>query len=300
MKVKKPPRFAHILLSLIARSSNKPYILGDLEENFMTLAGKKGIFFAKLWYFTQVIISLPGFIFNTFYWSFIMLKNYLKTALVNMKRRKIITFINVSGLAIGLAVCFLLIQYIAYEFSYDTFNKNADNIYRLRMADWAGSQGPAGPAAKEQFPEVLEYVRINPIFANGVYSYNENKFKEDRVFYANSSILSVFSFEMLKGDPAASLDEPNTVVLTESAARKYFGNDDPIGRTITRNGIQNYKITGIVQDIPDNSHMKFDILVSVSTIKGEWINEWYYSSFHTYLLLRPDTNIPAFEQKLTD
>ncbi|MFC1564914.1 ABC transporter permease [candidate division KSB1 bacterium] len=299
-KKHKPPKIAEWLLNRIVEREEQEFISGDLKEYYMEKRRSAGRINADLWYWSQLIRSSRQFISYIIYWSIVMLKNYLKIAFRNIKKHRIYSFVNISGLAVGLAVCILLIQYIHYELSYDDFHQNADRIYRLTMGDWAGSHGPAGEAAKDFFPEVLDYVKINPIFANGVYSYEDTKFKEEKVFYASSSFLTVFSFNMLQGDPETALEDANTVVLTESTSKRYFGDDDPIGKTIVFAGRQDYEVTGLVEDVPHNSHMKFDMLVSVSSINGDWVNKWYYSSFHTYLLLRPGMDVISLEHKLKD
>ncbi len=297
---KKSPKLLSWLAGKILMEESQKALTCDLEEQYDKKQKRYGDTRAVFWFIKQLLIMIPGRIRNSIHWSMIMVRNYLKVALRNLKRHKTYSVISISGLAIGLAVCILLVQYITYELSYDSFHENADNIYRVKMNEWAGSHGPAGKTAKDDFPEVLDYAVINPIFANGIYSYEDRSFSEEKIFFASPSFLNVFSFKMLRGDPATALTEANTVVLTESAARKYFGDEDPFDKYITHRGRQEYKITGIIEDAPQNSHMKFDMLVSHSTITGNWINHWYFSSFHTYLLLRPGTDIEVFEKKMHD
>ncbi|MFC1724424.1 ABC transporter permease [candidate division KSB1 bacterium] len=304
MKGKNPPKFAYKLLSIFSRSSNKPYILGDLEENYADIAKRKGVFIAGLWYYYQAIVSLPGFIYNRFFWSSVMLKNYLKISYRNILKKKRFSLINISGLTVGMAACLLILQYVVFEKSYDNFHKNGENIYRLIMEKFVGSHGAAGKAVKETFPEVLEYVKLNKSNSEGIYSYNEKKFREEKVFFATGSFFKVFTFNLILGNPETALSNVNTVVLTESSAKKYFGDEDPIGKIIKFRAIHNLKITGIVEDVPENSHFHFDMLVSFDTlirIRGEWIETtWTSCPFYTYLLLQQETDIKKFHTKLDE
>ncbi|MCP4728225.1 MAG: FtsX-like permease family protein [bacterium] len=295
-----PPSFLNWVAGRILQEESQKILTCDLDDQYKKTVQSTGVSKANRWYLKQLLIMIPGRIKNSLLWNMMMTKNYLKVALRNLRRHKTYSLINISGLAIGLAVCILLVQYITYELSYDSFHENSEDIYRVIMEDWAGSHGPVGPTAKADLPEVLDYVRINPIFANGVYSYEDKSFSEDKVYYASPSFLQVFSFKMLKGDPITALNDANTVVMTESAVRKYFGDEDPFDKYIMFRGSTEFKITGIIEDTPENSHMKFDMLVSVSSIKGDWKDKWYYSSFHNYILLRPGTDIEAFEKKLQD
>jgi len=292
-----PPRIAEKLLSLLLQETERRTLLGDYEELYKDLAQRRGGLIANLWYILQIVLTIPTVIWDSTKWSVIMIQNYLKIALRNMKKHKGYSIINITGLAIGMAVCFALIQYIFFELSYDKMHNNANRIYRLEMKDWAGSHGPAGLTAKEAFPEVEDFVMINTLFADGVFSREDIKFKEDRVYYATPSFLTVFSFPMISGDPETALTDVNSIVLTESTAQKYFGDEDPMGQSLIFAGARTYRITGIVADTPPNSHMAFDILVSMSTLKGDWMKQWYFSSFHTYLLIKPDTDIREFEMK---
>lgn len=233
-----------------------------------------------------------------------MFKNYLKIAYRYVLKNKFCSSINIIGLAVGIAVCLLILQYVTYELSYDKFHKNLDDIYRLELEGFAGSHGAAAHAVKEAFPEVRDYVKLNLSNTEGIYSNEDIKFREEKVFFATDSFLNVFSFNLLKGDPKTALLEVNSAVLSESTAKKYFGSEDPFGKSIIFGGTQRYKITGIVEDVPANSHFHFDMLISWPTLvrmRGGWIeSSWTSRPYYTYLLLKTETDSEAFETKLKE
>lgn len=199
--------------------------------------------------------------------------------------------INIVGLGVGLATCMLIMLFVRHELSYDKFNKNASRIFRItfhgriggKEINIAGAPAPAGPAIANDYPGVEAYTRISQegsyVVKNG-----QEKFKEDRVVFADSNFLRIFSIPLLKGDPKTALTEPNTLVLTESMARKYFGAADPVGKSLEMGTRGLFRITGVCGDIPSNSHFHYDFFVSLKSKKlGE---KWLSSGAHTYILLR--------------
>lgn len=240
-----------------------------------------------------------------------MLKNYLTIALRNLLRHKMFSFINILGLAIGMAACLLIMQYVSFELSYDSFHQNGDRIYRIPVESYlangqfeytdAGAPPAMGPALKQDFPEVADYVRLHWVYDGAVISYQDVRFREEKIYYAEPSFLSIFSFPLIHGNAHTALNEPNTALLTQSTARKYFGNEDPVGKVIQFNGKQNLLITGILRDVPVNSHLQFGALISFATLaqaEKESMNSWDWYNFYTYLLLQPNTDPKAFAAKL--
>jgi putative ABC transport system permease protein len=239
-----------------------------------------------------------------------MISNYLKIAWRILIRQKLFSLINIMGLAIGMAACLLIVQYISFELSYDNFHKNGANIYRVKHQNY--SQGnlvenmpktysAVGPALKASFPEVLEITRVSK--SGGLVSTQQSNgsfiaFNEDKVYQADASFLRLFSFPMAEGTNAA-LNNPNTVVISESTAKKYFPGLEAIGKTIKIqqqvSGINiTATITGIFKDIPANSHLQFDFLLSGDAKVGNWV----YPDSYTYISLSPQTNPKTFEAKL--
>lgn len=296
-EMKRPPRLAKWIVSKLHLYEESFALSDALDEDYVRYRSTMNTISSQLWYWRNTFTLLFHYFKLCTLWGILMFGNYIKMTLRNIRKRKGYAFINIFGLAIGLSVCMVLIRYIIFELSYDSFHKNAGRIYRLETMGWAGSHGPAGQTAQDAFPEVESFVKINTIFANGVFSRDDVKFQEGRVFYATPSFLSVFTFPTLAGDPITGLKDKNTIVLTESTAQKYFGDEDPVGQSLTYAGRREYKIVGVVSDAPLHSHMHFDILVSMKTLDDDWTKTWYYTSFHTYLLMKPSADIDSFESK---
>jgi putative ABC transport system permease protein len=241
-------------------------------------------------------------------WRVSMFKNYLKTAFRTLFRQKGYTFINVAGLATGLAFCTLIFLYVRDELSYDRFHEKADRIFRVN----AVSQNPEGdfyrtahppplaPALQAEFPELEAVTRIVP--RNRVLiRVGDEVYQETRFYLADAFFFKVFSFPFLSGGPEAVLMVPGTVVFTETMARKYFGDTDPLGQVITfENGIE-LTVAGVIEDVPSNSHLAFDFLAALDTpgmAQVGWLGNWRQSSTSTYVLLQPDAMPEVLEAKL--
>lgn len=238
-----------------------------------------------------------------------MIKNYLQVAIRSLKRNKLHAFINIIGLAIGMTCCILIALFVQFELGYDRQNKNADRLYRLAVDleanNWAISAFPLGALLKDNFPEVEGYTRIKPteVFLQNSSSSNLIKNKE-RVFYADSSVFDILDIEMIKGDPKMALANINSMVLTEEKARTYFGNEDPIGKTLTMlSDKTEYIITGIFKPLPSNSHVHMDVMVSSDNFEPMRPNSpsgWNYLTNHyTYLLLPADVNFIDLESRIS-
>ena len=241
-----------------------------------------------------------------------MFKNYLKIALRNLYKNKGYSIINIVGLTVGLA-CFLLIAlYIANEFSYDTYHEKGDRIYRVvhhsspdNLDDrWIWGNAPIGPALKADFPEVVDKVQFSGR-SEILLKYGETSFQENDCFYVDASVFDMFSWPLLSGDPKTALEAPYSIVLSETTAKKYFGDQDPVGKTIegiggrANNG--DYTVTGVMQDIPANSHFKFDVLMSMASFyqsRPGIFDAWGYVDFYTYFLVGEDFNLNAFQAKM--
>jgi putative ABC transport system permease protein len=199
-----------------------------------------------------------------------MLKNCLKVALRNLLRHKGYSFINIAGLAVGITCCLLILLFVQDELGYDRYHEKADRIYRLmvenqaegRVFNNALSSAPMVPALLRDYPEIESAVRLYPVDASVLVSYDDKEFYEERFFYADAAVFEVFTFPFVKGDPRTALTEPNTVVLTEEMAHKFFGREDPIDKTIKLNQVSKYVVTGVIKNIPNNSHLHFDFLAS--------------------------------------
>ena len=231
-----------------------------------------------------------------------MITSYLTIAIRNFLKRKTFSLINILGLSMGMAACFLILHWAKFELSYDTFHPNLENIYRLRGGARADSSAASGAAVKEAFPEVLDYVKFIRAGSRGVYSFGDIHIRQENCYTTTNSLLDIFSFKILQGDNKTALAEPNAIIITESIAKAYFGEENPIGKALTYNGQVDYKITAVMADVPPNSSIPFDILLSWPTVTqryGERINtDWILWGIHHYLLLKPGTNIETLQAKL--
>jgi len=234
-----------------------------------------------------------------------MFKNYFKIAWRNLVKNKTFSFINIIGLASGLA-CFILIAlYVADELSYDRFNEKADRIYRINSdivfggnkLHLAVASDPMGATLKKDYPQVEEYVRFFSSSGSKLVKKGNEYIRENNVAHADSTLFDVFTIPVIAGDAKTALNEPTTVVISESAAKKYFATTDAVGKNIETddNGSTLYKVTAVIKDIPHNSHFNFDMIFSMDNVQYQWGN--FLSHNHqTYLLLKPGTDHKAFEK----
>ncbi|HEY9164543.1 MAG TPA: ABC transporter permease [Candidatus Kryptonia bacterium] len=239
-----------------------------------------------------------------------MIKNYLQVAIRNMSRRKMYSFINITGLAIGLAVTILILLFVNNESSFDKFNLNVSKIYRVN-SEWkrngepilhSDQPVPLGPALVSEFPDIISSVRLYP--GEAVVSHNGNYTRED-VTFTDPDIFSVFSFPLLRGDPSSVLAQPNSVVLTEKKAREIFGGQDPVSKVLTINldgKLDSYVVTGIAKDIPDNSSIDFGVLLPIISMPRyqSMRTDWTSFSGSTYLLLSGSTSIANIERNIPE
>ncbi|RMD96260.1 MAG: ABC transporter permease, partial [Calditrichaeota bacterium] len=237
-----------------------------------------------------------------------MFKNYLKIAFRNLRKQKTYTFINISGLALGMACFILIFLYVSHEYSYDRFHENVDRIYRvIAKHRWYDQikyipimPAPLAPELVQNFPEVISATRFGSLY-NAMVSYQNKHFYETGIIYADASIFQIFTFPLLKGNPETALIEPFSVVITEKIAIKYFGNLDPIGKILKIEGVGDFRVTGILKRIPTTSHLQFNMLVSFSTLYQTFpdrIKSWFSRSYLTYILLSNECDPKDLENKL--
>jgi putative ABC transport system permease protein len=236
-----------------------------------------------------------------------MIKNYLKTAFRSLLKNKGFTAINVLGLALGLTTCLLIVFYVFDELSYDRYNTKADRIYRVNEdIKFAGntnivaqSPAPLADALKNDFPQVEQVVRFRSIGSMQVRKGNQ-EMKENRMVYADPSIFSVFTLPMIDGSPANALKDPHSVVITEDIAKKYFNAINVVGHVLTFDDTAQYKITGVIKDIPKQSHFHFDFFISMPSLGEGKDPSWFNSNFNSYILLRPGSDYKKLESGLHD
>ena len=234
-----------------------------------------------------------------------MFKNYVKIALRNFLKHKGFSFINIFGLAIGVACCLLIVLYVLDEVSYDQYHEKADQIYRVGIRGFVNNNlfhgvvtcAPMAKALVNEFPEVTAATRLRN-FGFPVFRYKDKVFSEEKVFWVDQAFLDVFTVPFIKGDPKTALAQPNTIVLTRSMALKYFGDEDPVGKSLNADKRRDYLVTGVVQDVPHNSHFHYDFLASLVTYDDSESPIWVSNNYYTYLVLQEGASSEAFEAKL--
>ncbi len=238
-----------------------------------------------------------------------MLKNYLRVALRNLKNHKAFSFINIIGLAVGIACCITIMLYVQDELSYDKFNTHADEIYRVHFRALLGNKevnqaitcAPLQGTLVKDFPEVVAAAKIAN-FGSPVLRYKEKVFAEKRFYWADSTFFNVFTVNFIQGDLRSALTQPNAVVITQSMASKYFGDENPVGKILNADQRMDLVVTGVVRDIPHSSHFHFDFLASLVSI-AKYRNDgdnWLSNNYYTYVMLRNGTDPATFQKKLND
>ncbi len=236
-----------------------------------------------------------------------MFKNYLKVALRNIKKYKAYSFINMAGLAIGMACCILILLWVQDELSFDRFHENADEIYRVvseiqtadRVTHNARTPNPLGPAVKEKYPEIMNFIRYQG-FDGWLVQAGDKSFINDNLGTADPSFFEMFTFPFLIGDPKTALNERYSIVITESMGRKYFGPEDPMGKII-RIG-EDFKVTGVIKNIPENSHLHFDCVIPIINMESYWetdLKDWEDIRFYTYVQLHKESSPEDVSEKIS-
>jgi putative ABC transport system permease protein len=234
-----------------------------------------------------------------------MIKNYIKTAFRSLSKNKGFTAINVLGLALGLASCLLIVFYVFDELSYDRYNTKADRIYRINedirfggnSNSYAVSPAPLAAALKNDFPEIEQIVRFRSRGGFQVKKGNQN-IRENNVVYADPGLFTVFTLPMIDGDPATALNDTHSVVITEKMALKYFNRTNVVGQVLTVNDTALYKITGVIKNIPKQSHFDYELFISMSSLPESKDDSWFSSNFNTYVLLKQGADYNKFQAKL--
>jgi len=292
-----PPVFAVWLLSQMMRDEERLTILSDFSEIYEELVLNIGTIRARQWYWSQVLKSIPMFLCRYIFWSCVMLKNSFKIFIRSLKKHKGYSFINISGLAAGMSCCILILLWVQNELNYDRFHKNVNSIYRV-AGNSTSQPAPLGPALKEGYPEILDAVRFsNP---NVSVRYQDKCFNENNFYFADPSVFEVFTFPFIRGNSQSALKDPYSVVITENGAKKYFDKEDPIGKVLKIQNETDLHVTGIIQNIPSNSSLRFDFLGSFEMYSNPVGNHWCNHAYRTYIQLAKNVRAEHILPEISD
>jgi putative ABC transport system permease protein len=295
-----PPRTASRLIRFFLRHEDTEGRGAEFDELFQWAEEERGLFFARQAYWLHLALSLPGLTMNFIYWETAMLKNYLTVAWRNIIRHKGISFINVVGLALGMTCSLLIFLWVDKQLSYDRSQLNRDRIVRLEEGDWADLP-TSYRKVFDTLPEIERYVQFSS-WEEPTLRCGEKLFDARDLVFADDAVFDVFNFSFLSGSPENALKDPYSLVLSQSEAQRLFGTEDPMGKTIIYNNSFHFTVTGVVEDA-DDFHLEWRALApfkSLPVIKGsERFLDENNDNFPTYFLLRPNTDVPAFEKKIT-
>ncbi len=309
-KIKKPPFLTKWVLKKINRRKTGENILGDFEEFYNEIYNDSGWLKADFWYRKQMFKSIPDFLSSTLRRSTGMLKNYVKIAFRNIIRHKGFSFINIFGLAAGMACCILISLWVLDELNYNNFHDNGDNIYGVvistgmdgKRSSHSSSPVPMALGLKEGLPDIVDAVRYKP--ADRILLKNQGiSFYESGSYYVDASFLKFFSFNLKNGDKNTCLDDPLSIVITERIAEKYFGEEDPIGKIFTFNGEYELNVSGVLENPPHNSSLQFSILMSyglreILDKKVGYNPSWLHNDPRTYIQLQENSNQEISDEKI--
>ena len=323
----RPPRLPQRFLRWYCKPDLLEDIEGDIHEDYNKRYTRSGKHKARLYYWLDVIRFFRPFAIRNIFKAQIhnnMFKFNTLIAFRNLSKNKLYSFINIAGLAIGIAACLIIAHYVIFQMGYDRFHENADRIYRVHVStvqngeDWGASAFTGfalAPALEKDIPEFDAVIRAHPYYGGGVVSkvvdsVNTGSFREESMLFADPDILKMLSFDFVQGDGATALDDPSAIIITESTKTKYFGNSNELvlGEILNVNGgwaRGDMKVTGVIKDLPANSHFKFDFLMPMATVleDEQYQSEdadWGWTNFYTYAMLNPQNTEPQVEEKIAD
>ena len=306
-----PTCIGKILLWFLLDNEDYSEVVSDFEEAYLDRCAEKGIFRALLWYWIILFKSIPIFIFEKIYWRIAMFKNYVHIAIRNILKYKGYAIINIFGLSIGIACSLFIFLWVQDELNFDRFHEKFDNLYRAVMQHqfsrgdvlttiW--SSPPLAAALKEEVPEILNATRYISETRNYRIAYGSTYFTEKRLSLADPTFLDMFTFNFIQGDPSMALSDPYSVVITEQMAAKYFEKADPIGKTLNIDLKYDFKVTGVIEDIPNHSHIQFDFLTPFHFIRdlrpNARLDVYWNNILNTYVLCRDNVALESLNLKI--
>ncbi|MCP4723977.1 MAG: ABC transporter permease, partial [bacterium] len=315
MNRKKPPRIANRILRRLQVYEELFEMTMDFQEEYHQKLADSGRVKAWLWFWIHTLKTIIYYLVLSSSRSKDMFKNYFKIALRNIFNQKLYSFINVSGIIISIVACFMILKYVSFELSYDDFHDNADNLYRLTndrhqngvLIQHGVITYPSVPKAmRSEYPEVINYTRLD--FIGRAYVSIDDIGFDESIMFADSAFFSMFSYPLVIGDAGTALAEPFSILLSESNAEKYFGANwrdmGILGRVLRGDNEFDLTITGVFEDIPENTHMDFNFVASYSTLGKAFDpsieDSWRNSNFYVYIQLEPGTDPDALDSKLLE
>jgi putative ABC transport system permease protein len=305
---KRPPRGAEWLLSRLMLRRNQTPVLGDFEEIYHDLADSRGVLYAVLWYWAQILKSIPGFILGMCYWGLVMFRSTVKITWRSILRHKLFSMINISGLALGMACSLLISLWVLDELSFDRFHDSPQRLYRIEAdEDYTDytmhtiiTPPPLAPVLPDEVPEVELAARFTRFGGMQLRSGDQSFFERD-IRATDPSFFHMFSFPLLAGDAETALDDPFSIVLSRRMAEKYFGAADPLGQVIQAENKFDLLVTGIIQNPPANSMLQYDWIVPFVFVEQNLrrMPEGWSDAISTFVLLRQDAQRDAVESKVT-
>ncbi len=311
-----PNRFINRFLEWFCSDRLIEEVQGDLHEAFYHRSKEFGAFWANSWFVLDVLrFFRPGYVksVETQNNQIAMHRNYLKAALRNFKKNGGYSTINLLGLVLGSTCCLLIALHVSEEFSYDNFHADSRNTYRVVMDIYNNNElttksAPiypgVGPVLKDEYPEVIDFVRILP-FGSGVYSVRKMdgtlvRYNEENAVFADPNFFQMFGFKLIDGNPREVLSSPNQTVISTSAAKRYFGDENPIGKTLLYRGTEKNIVTGVMEDFPENSHLKFEIISSLNSWDGyeSWPQNFGWYDFYTFIRVVEGTDSELLNEKV--
>ena len=277
---------------------------GDYEEVYREFSEESGAVRGRFRFWLYIMRSFVLSIRKFVFWRMVMFHNYLKVAFRNLGRQKLYSAINIIGLAIGTTCVLFILFYVQHELSYDRYHEKADRIYRVAVSVRLGGNeldraivgAPTAAALVSDFPEVEDAVRLKT-GGNWYVRYGDKTYKETSFIFADANLFAIFSIPLLQGNPRTALAEPMTVVISQAAAAKYFGDEDPIGKTLNFDNQTDMKVTGIFQNIPRNSHFHWDFIGSLVGLEDRLVQEWTSLYVYTYILLTERADPAVLQSK---
>jgi putative ABC transport system permease protein len=304
-----PPKIPRWILGGILPRTDRIFLSGDFDEIYNSIYSEQGRMKSDIWYWLQIVQSLPKVLLNSIYWSMVMFKNYLKITLRHLQRQKGYSLINIAGLSVGMACFILILLFINYEFSYEEHHTNADRIYKVYVEHHLptgvnrirSSPVPLAEALHNEIPEIQDFARIQTI-GNPLFRYEDRGFYESGAVCVDNGIFTLFSFPFVAGDEEHALQDKNTAVLTKDMAVKYFGRENPIGKSLVVDGNLSILVTGVIKNHPENTNIHPDILISFGTLEEiagkQYMTNWLSQIVQSFLLVPEYTSIPQLEEKI--